>query len=51
MATIEAYSIAERVRRGEVVLIRDAERELDPPGAPAIGASSRAAADRSSPCR
>ena len=29
-ATIEDYSIAERLRRGEVVLIRDAERELDP---------------------
>jgi Nif-specific regulatory protein len=29
-ATIEDYSVAERVSRGEVVLIRDAERELDP---------------------
>jgi transcriptional regulator with GAF, ATPase, and Fis domain len=27
---IEEYSIAERLRRGEMVLIRDAERELDP---------------------
>ena len=30
MATIEDYSIAERLRRGEVVLIHDAERDLDP---------------------
>ena len=29
-ATIEDYSIADRLSRGEVVLIRDAERELDP---------------------
>jgi Nif-specific regulatory protein len=28
--TIEDYSIAERLGRGEAVLIRDAERELDP---------------------
>jgi transcriptional regulator with PAS, ATPase and Fis domain len=29
-ATIEDYSVAERISRGDVVLIRDAERELDP---------------------
>jgi transcriptional regulator with GAF, ATPase, and Fis domain len=29
-ATIEDFSIAERISRGEVFLIRDAERELDP---------------------